>query len=156
MHARASTHTRARAAHTPITDVSKQIDPLKKVTDCSKSYLRSMRRHLAIIQAFPTLSHTDNEIGGSGPSPGFRSRGDKNYKGAHFLNTTLDVCNSRGPNMKWEEQILNGGQTYPSPHWRRPVGHWQTAVTIVNSSLYRNRLDWLCARNVCEEWRHHR
>jgi len=31
----------------------------------------------------------------SGPSPGFRSKGGKNHKGATFLNTILDVCSNR-------------------------------------------------------------
>jgi len=39
----------------------------------------------------------------------FAQGGPETKGGAQFLNAILDVCSSnRGPNMKWEAQILNG------------------------------------------------
>ena len=38
---------------------------------------------------------------GTGPSPGFRSKGGQKPQGRpHFLNTILDVCSFGGPNMR--------------------------------------------------------
>jgi len=45
----------------------------------------------------------------------FPARGPKTTRRVHFLNTILDVCSNRGPNMKWGEHIWNEVPGTPGP-----------------------------------------
>jgi len=75
----------------------------------------------------------------------FAARGAKKHKGgAHFLNTILDVCSNRGPNMKW------GRRTPLAPHWRQP---WSvdrfTAAFFVSFSVTIFVPDSAVAAQIC-------
>jgi len=74
-------------------------------------------------------------VDGTGPSPGFSSKGAKNQEGQKpegggtFLKYTIGYMQqppTGGPNVKWGAPILNGGPGTTGPRWRRS---WDSTVS---------------------------
>jgi len=49
--------------------------------------------------------------------------GKNQIEGPHFLNTVLDVCSNRGPNVKWGGTDFKwwGRAPLPPPRWRQAL-----------------------------------
>jgi len=78
------------------------------------------------------------------PSPGFRSWKAKTTKGGHFLNTILDVCCNRGPNMKW-----------PPPSWRRPcIRPFSTCTFRVPKFIKKKQDSFFLQIHLSPRWKH--